>query len=1072
MTVEGEDFLYFNSIEKVTAVKTSVIGCEIDSNTKVFEGLDDVPPVVTDINVTAGENCGEYTFNAIGSDIEIFFWDFGNGETGTGNPINFSFVENGSFIVFLTVSNNSNEIVKVSVTVHVVCFTQNFTCPCKGENAINIDAGEGTSIWDVGIPTYLLGPNAYFFNNTCLAVYGNLVIDGNRNLTILAGEIKMQPGSSITVGKGSSLNLQNVNDDIDGDGKSGINGCDTMWRGIVLDEGTSNADVGGKIGWMQNSIVQDAQYAITAEPHSKLGFLLGNIFTNNHVGIYSPPHPQGQFSDLSPSYFANNHFSHFEQLLPPFDIDLEYYDESAPFAGIFVNDAVFMIGKKGIEGNPVNFFENIRNGVVSVNGLLGVFQASFSNMSGFLPAFSTSALLLDEIRGVGVYADNCMIAKIGNNKFEYTNTGIYYSNIGFQFQAEQNTMLDVSKGIWGFSDGSPAYSRIVDNIIHFDYYGVITNFSDHFSINNNHLNSNIENADLVSVPPDPVFGIGWAIAIYGSSTNNEFAKEIIGNELNIYAHYNGITFESIDNVDISYNIINSFDSDGIYLTKGIRVKGSDNLSIFYNSVLGESPWFEQRYGFYVEGSQDANLFCNTSSNYDIGFLLGGACNGLNFSRSVIGTHAVGLLVENGTVIGQQQDHKGNTWAGTYSEFAAVNNNVESNDEEIYDDFGFDIELPINSDFWPDSWDTPNSSGALWFKDVDGTSSACNPELNSPPSSNLPANITFADIKTAQGSYSRTYGDMLDWESGRYLYDKLNEKPDLLGLNTEIDAFYQIQEQGTIGILFNIKNQIKDILKMDENEYIEMQNNYSLIIDKWGQIQNMDNLFQYAVTLEDSLNIAEDKLDILGEMLMPLQNMDTKNKAQYQQRLTTIDGISALNQSITSNSILAQNQKLVNEVYLNTVVKRIYALDNSQFAQVTEVSEQCPLLGGDAVYRARVLYQLKEYRNFEAEDLCSEMARASALAKPIGVKSDQTQEIMLFPNPANDKLFIQFNQGLVEHIGEINVFTLDGKLSHSEVLNEMDDISEMDISTLKNGIYYAKVRVNGGTLKTIKLVIIH
>ena len=68
----------------------------------------------------------------------------------------------------------------------------------------------------------------------------------------------------------------------------------------------------------------------------------------------------------------------------------------------------------------------------------------------------------------------------------------------------------------------------------------------------------------------------------------------------------------------------------------------------------------------------------------------------------------------------------------------------------------------------------------------------------------------------------------------------------------------------------------------------------------------------------------------------------------------ISQIIAYNNSITPENIVEENQKTVNNIYLNTFAQGTDSLTTIQKNQLISVAEQCPYKGGNAVFSARIL----------------------------------------------------------------------------------------------------------------------
>ncbi|MBV5337280.1 MAG: T9SS type A sorting domain-containing protein [Deltaproteobacteria bacterium] len=72
---------------------------------------------------------------------------------------------------------------------------------------------------------------------------------------------------------------------------------------------------------------------------------------------------------------------------------------------------------------------------------------------------------------------------------------------------------------------------------------------------------------------------------------------------------------------------------------------------------------------------------------------------------------------------------------------------------------------------------------------------------------------------------------------------------------------------------------------------------------------------------------------------------------------------------------------------------------------------------------------------------------------------------LFPNPANN--IIQFT-GIHPEIRQTEIFTTDGKLIHKAMFNDSMNPT-MDISMLRNGMYFMKVQFLNGKTVVLKFI---
>lgn len=77
-----------------------------------------IPSPVGSFTVVEGPN-GQMTFNAVATNTTTFSWDFGDGNTATGNPATNTYLVNGNFNVTLTVINDCGEEVEIQRQVSV-----------------------------------------------------------------------------------------------------------------------------------------------------------------------------------------------------------------------------------------------------------------------------------------------------------------------------------------------------------------------------------------------------------------------------------------------------------------------------------------------------------------------------------------------------------------------------------------------------------------------------------------------------------------------------------------------------------------------------------------------------------------------------------------------------------------------------------------------------------------------------------------------------------------------------------------------------------------------------------------
>ncbi|MEO7081350.1 MAG: hypothetical protein ABIY71_07470 [Flavobacteriales bacterium] len=174
---------------------------------------------------------------------------------------------------------------------------------------------------------------------------------------------------------------------------------------------------------------------------------------------------------------------------------------------------------------------------------------------------------------------------------------------------------------------------------------------------------------------------------------------------------------------------------------------------------------------------------------------------------------------------------------------------------------------------------------------------------------------------------------------------------------------------------------------------------------------------------------------------------------------------AANSNIGTTELIETNRKEVDKIYLSTIGKEIDTFTVVQADELLFIANQCPMLGGNAVYTARSLYRLiDETVEYDDQLLC--------LPHGIIMKSIRQQDavtLSIVPNPARDNATLVLDKGL-DGPGVLLVFSTVGQ----EVLRKAIpmEMARMEFSTasLTPGLYHYQVRGPSGKMGEGKLAI--
>ncbi|MEI6816388.1 MAG: T9SS type A sorting domain-containing protein, partial [Bacteroidota bacterium] len=78
-------------------------------------------------------------------------------------------------------------------------------------------------------------------------------------------------------------------------------------------------------------------------------------------------------------------------------------------------------------------------------------------------------------------------------------------------------------------------------------------------------------------------------------------------------------------------------------------------------------------------------------------------------------------------------------------------------------------------------------------------------------------------------------------------------------------------------------------------------------------------------------------------------------------------------------------------------------------------------------------------------------------------------VSIFPNPSNGIINVDF--GFAEATGEFRIMDVTGKMVFNTLINETSGIKNIDVSQLKNGIYFYELTSNGQILKNGRIAIL-
>ena len=142
---------------------------------------------------------------------------------------------------------------------------------------------------------------------------------------------------------------------------------------------------------------------------------------------------------------------------------------------------------------------------------------------------------------------------------------------------------------------------------------------------------------------------------------------------------------------------------------------------------------------------------------------------------------------------------------------------------------------------------------------------------------------------------------------------------------------------------------------------------------------------------------------------------------------------------------------------------MYCLDK----YLTNIADQTPYEGGDAVYTARITcLPTRQVIGYEPDE-----HKVAYRLQKTEMQVDE-EGIVLYPNPASDKVTIEFSNDNFENVdADLKVYSITGKLVYKTRFNTINSFKQLSVSMLKNGVYVYHISLSNGVDKSGKLVIL-
>lgn len=822
-----------------------------------------------------------------------------------------------------------------------------------------------------------------------------------------------------------------------------IQGCSTMWRGIVAKQ-KSDVIVYGQ------SIIADADTGIYAERRSYV-----DVITSSIINCYKSISQQKSGN----SAYHQGHLvvegSTFGLFAPAFKPT--YPGQSSPgllpWCGIELND---WIGTIGNPSTTYNTFYNMQRGIY-----------------GDRSRFTSTNNYFEDIK-----LDSSVAVKIAGSGFAITSLGKSGQRIGTlnvtpAYHPNGYTMYNCNSGIYtNYSslDASSLKMRVTttgfmstqckDSLLHTEVNNNIieTGFRGIYFYYNASAVRMFAKDNIISVQnPNITNGIGISIQ---ENTAGFANYQIQRNQIDLFGQQFGISSNTAFKALITDNPITQYYSTGSNDTKGIIVTGGDSVTLSCNTItsLGYPTTNPKVYGIYFSGSKYYNISCNKTQNHYYGNLFDLDCSfsDSSFKGNEMNSNRTGLYLTGSAKIGVQ-NLRGNLWVNNNTTtFGAINWNVSNLTLSLFQVNNTTTQLP----------NTPlaNPSNGGWFTPIVGNIYSCGFNCNSSFAMQGNNNNNSYEKSVAQDAVTTTeFVDEGKAIAKQNLYEALAADVALRNSDAVLSNFYAANDNTTIGKTYDVEEKIKEAQKFTPANANLITTTNILIESKIDSLNWLDSLS--SISPGSNFDVLKDGLYVrLQTLEQTKQNLMAQEKAIA---ISKLNDASSINASILPDEIPQQNDKFAN--YIN-VLYELYGLDTLQyyFNDMLAKAQQCPSMGGNSVYVMRGFISLfDETITYDDEAICLQYGIFRKANEPT-ISRDRISALIV-PNPANNSITVSLSKSNTG-ICKIEIADCFGRTQIAQTSDCKIPSILVNTTSLHQGMYFVKVALNDSMISKNKLII--
>lgn len=862
--------------------------------------------------------------------------------------------------------------------------------------------------------------NAYFTGP--VAIQGDFLID--QDVTFENAEVTVAPGAQVLMEPGRYLRIES----------SSFAACNNvMWKGISANDGC--------IVLMNESSIADAENAFKAL-NSAILIVDGSELVNNRVAFSVPG--QGQYNSVSIS--VSNTSAHAEgPLAQPYANQTSVLGDVG-YAAFDVNDMSLDFTGGG------NSIHHMSNGIVAHGSDVSEEGCTFNDIQP-----DAAYTDLGVANGSAIYADSegawSSLKQYGYGSaatdqasFSYCRWGLYTNNMNVV--SAHNRMTDMGTA-HRIEHSFYREVRVFDNRVHCKYHGMDLRFNDGANsvlVEGNHITFG-DDQECISCRGYCGIRVAEALGTNPSSIIRHNTLQFVSNP----ASRHGINLSSAANWQALDNTISMTHRQ--HSLNGIITSGCQRVVLSCNTVDNTDPQYATYSNLAQSGirnweGQDMLISCNTVDRTTNGMLLSGYASDVDLKGNTFRNHRWGLHLEFDAIIGEQF-YKGNTWqqAAPSGGYQAYYENATNADLYKFKVNG-SLQPPSGGSYVPTSiwpafgWflnmqEEPNYDCESDFA-CDGLGercTGCSPELMQ---------------RIADGTLDNAdYTPETRWTMKGDLYELLTEEPERLIGNPLLQEFYTDVETEVLAQLKQLEGEQLALYGLDATVSAALALGAAQLVALRLQLHaEVQAVGDESITAAQRLAHAQAINTLQASIAALLAYHGDALSLATNSRALTAEGVRATNAAIATGDHIEANNKTVNEVHLATLAKNITDFTPAQAEALLAVADQCPLSGGNAVFRARSLYSLiDDAHEYDDAALCLQQGLITK-RRPMAAQL----LCALVPNPAKDQALLILDAALKDPSSLVMVNAMGAEVLRTLIPADQPR-TEVNLAGLASGIYH-------------------